>query len=299
MDFAKYHALGNDYLIIDPQHTKLEPSAHSARLLCDRRFGIGADGVLFGPCSPVASGKPVEVATFNADGSACHRSANGIRIFASYLADHYPGESLYTMRTAAGDSQVEVLDRLAGSVRIEMGRPSFDPCDIPVTGVSGPAIDILIDLATEKLAVTCVAIGTPHAVIFAEEVSPARVQRLGPLVAGHPRFPERVNVSLARVPDRRSMRIEIWERGAGYTTSSGAASCAAASAARASGLVDDQVTVHMPGGDLEVAFGADGSLTLSGIVEQVAVGEFAPAYRALLASQQLRSSDQMPGTGEE
>jgi len=170
-----------------------------------------------------------------------------------------------------------------------MGHPSFDPCDIPVTAVSGPAIGFPLGLGAETVMVTCVSVGTPHAVIFAAEVSSARARQAGPLIAGHPRFPERVNVSFASVLDRGSMRLEVWERGAGYTTSSGAASCAAASAAHASGLVDDQVTVRMPGGDVEIAFAADGSLTLTGIVEQVAAGEFAPAYRTRLAGQQASS----------
>jgi diaminopimelate epimerase len=282
-DFVKYHALGNDYLVIDPKQVDLPASSHVARVLCDRHLGVGADGVLFGPVSPVATGVPVEVSIVNCDGSPCGRSANGIRLFALYLAERYAvGERTFTVRTAAGDSPVEIRDLAAGLVSIGMPPPSFDPVDVPVLGLSGPAVGYPLEVDGATLTVTSLNNGNPHTVVVTEETSPQLARRLGPRVAGHPRFPERTNVQFVRVPDRSTVDIEIWERGAGYTLASGAGSCAAASVARVLGLVDDRVEVRMPGGMLEIAMEGDGSLTMTGVVEQVATGDFAAALRRRL-----------------
>ncbi|MGE5827051.1 MAG: diaminopimelate epimerase [Micromonosporaceae bacterium] len=281
--FAKYHALGNDYLIIDPQRVDLSPGGEVSRRLCDRHRGIGADGVLFGPLSPVdPSG--VDLLIYNADGSECGRSGNGIRLFALYLVEHYLKETKFVVRTAAGESVVQILDFATGLVRIGMGRPSFDAAGVPLLGVSGPAVDIALAVDDTQLTVTALNNGNPHAVVLCDEVSPALAHELGLRVARHPRFPERTNVQFVRVADRSTLDIEIWERGAGYTLASGACACAAASVAHAKGLVDDHVTVRMPGGSLDIVIDDDGSVWMAGPVEPVAVGDFSPEFRVKLAA---------------
>lgn len=292
-DFAKYHALGNDYLIIDPNEVELTPSGDSARLLCDRHFGVGADGVLFGPMAPVEPGRPIELQIFNSDGSACGKSANGIRLFALHLAERYlPGDCLpgddrtgaeFQVRTTAGDSPVRIRDLApdlaAAVVQIGMGRPSFDAADVGVTDLEGAAVGWPLEVAGRTLTVTSLHNGNPHTVLFTDRATRELAHELGELIAGHPRFPGRTNVQFAQVLDRATVRIEIWERGAGYTLASGASGCAVVSAAHALDLVDDRVTVRMPGGELEVTVAGNGEVSMAGPVEQVSVGGFSPVFR--------------------
>jgi len=282
-DFAKYHALGNDYLVIDPQQVALTPGGDLARRLCDRHLGLGADGVLFGPMAPIEDGR-VELHIYNSDGSVCGRSGNGIRLFALYVAENYLKETEFTVRTMAGDSPVEIVDLGAGVVRIGMGRPSFNAADVPMHGVAGPAMDVPLDVDGTVLTVSALNNGNPHAVVLGDEVSPARARHQGPLIAGHRRFPERTNVQFVRVTDRSTLDIEIWERGAGYTLASGACACAAASVAHAKGAVDDRITVRMPGGSLEVVIDEDGLVWMTGPVEQIAEGRFSSAFKARLVA---------------
>lgn len=281
-DFVKYHALGNDYLVIDPRHIDLPSDGEVARRLCDRHLSVGADGVLFGPMSPVVAGAPVGLSIFNSDGTECGRSANGIRLFALYLAEHYLKEPEFTVRTVAGDCRVEVIDLAAGIVRIGMGRPSFEAADVPVLGVSGPAVNFPLAVDSTALSVSALNNGNPHAVVLRDEISAALARDLGPRIAWHPRFPERTNVQFARIRDRSTVDIEIWERGAGYTLASGASACAVASVAHLLGLVDSGITVRMPGGRLSVRVEPDGSVTLTGAVEQIATGHLSPALRQRL-----------------
>ncbi|WP_327296591.1 diaminopimelate epimerase [Streptomyces sp. NBC_01197] len=284
-DFVKYQALGNDYLVIDPQRIdllELPSTAQAARLLCDRHFGIGADGVLLGPVGAVRDGEPVVLRAFNSDGSVCGRSANGLRIFALYLYQYHQGARDVVIRTLAGDTAVRIEDLDEGIARVEMGRPTFEAADIPAQDLPGPVVARPLDVAGRQLQVICLNNGNPHTVVPLPEVSAALAHEVGPLIAGHPAFPERTNVQFMRVLDRETVEIEIWERGAGYALASGSSACAAASAAHALGLVDPAVRVRMPGGAFETAIDAQGAVTLSGASEQVAAGFLAPRLRARL-----------------
>jgi diaminopimelate epimerase len=289
-DFAKYHALGNDYLVVDPNEIDFPAEPDAVRLLCDRHFAIGADGLLLGPIGPVDAGQPVEVRLFNPDGTPCGRSGNGLRIFALYLLDRYPVGPDLVLRTTAGDSRVRVCDADAGVVRVDLGRPSFVPARVPVLGLADPAIGRPLTVAGRELTVTALNNGNPHAVVELTdtEVTGETARRLGPLIAGHESFPERTNVQFLAVLDRATIRIEIFERGAGYTLASGSSACAAASAAHTLGLVDATVEVRMPGGEVAVAIDADGEVALTGVVEPVATGDLAPALRARLGIKEHR-----------
>lgn len=281
--FARYQALGNDYLVIDPEELGLDVTPTAAQLLCDRHLGLGADGVLVGPLNEVEPDRPVRLSIFNPDGTACGKSGNGLRIFALHVAARYPVGEEFVLRTVAGDCAVRVLDLDAGLVRVDMGPPSFDARDIPILGEQGPVLSRPLLVGGRELTVTCVHNGNPHTVVLLPEISAALARELGPLIAGHPRFPARTNVQFLRVADRGTVDIEVWERGAGYTLASGAGACAAVSCAYELGLVDRTVQVRMPGGTVEVEIGADGSVGMTGIAEQIAVGEFAPAFRRRLA----------------
>lgn len=304
-DFAKYHALGNDYLVVDLQQAEVAPSAGNARLLCDRHLGIGADGVVFGPTDLVVSDAAVGLHIFNADGSHCARSGNGMRAFALYVADHYlpagagsgiagrlperpdqasSGKIRFVLRTSAGECAVEIADKLAGIVRIGLGLPSFRERRAPgradVISLQWP-----LDVDGRRLSVVMLDDGNPHVVVPLPEVSPELAHHLGEHIAGHPGFATRTNVEFMRARSRNEVEIQIWERGAGYTLASGSGACAAAAAAHALGLTNDAVTVHMPGGDVQVEFGTSGEATLTGVVTAVVSGEFAPPFRDQLTPQ--------------
>jgi diaminopimelate epimerase len=273
--FAKYHALGNDYLVVDPQMSSLALPLEGMRTLCerlcDRHRGIGADGVVMGPVFD-ASGQ-MSMRIFNPDGSEAEKSGNGIRIFARYAFEAgYVTGPTFALATRGGMVAVRLLDERAALIEVDMGSPSFRSGDIPMTGPEREVVNEPLSVAGHDLRVTCVSMGNPHCVIFGEDVTSALAQRLGPLVERAPCFPQRTNVQLARVVDERTVAIEIWERGAGYTLASGSSSCAAASAARRLGLVEGQVTVCMPGGTLAVEFAPDGHALLTGSVMGVARG---------------------------
>ncbi len=274
-EFARYHALGNDYLVLDPARFEFVPTPENVRLACDRHFGLGADGIVLGPIGPVEADLPVTLRLFNSDGTDCERSGNGLRIFALYLAQCYPGDWLstgLTARTVAGDTAVRVLDVADGLVRVDMGVPSFD--------AGGPRD---VRLADRSVRVSCLKNGNPHAVTVVDRATRELACELGPQIATHASFPERTNVQFLEILNRNSIAIEIWERGAGYTLSSGSSSCAAAAVARELGLVDDQVRVRMPGGELQLSFADDGAIGMTGTVELIATGSFGPALGAGLS----------------
>src|SRR6185437_10971753 len=274
-DFTKYQALGNDYLVVDARRWPAGPEL--ARALCDRHRGVGADGVLFGS-SPAGAG-PIPLQIRNSDGSPCDRSANGIRMYALQLAQQHPDQTEFVIRTAAGDTVVRLLG--SGRVSAELGRPRFEEEGLPESDPAGTVFGYQLGVAGESVRITCVDNGNPHAVVFVDDLDTEQVRRLAPLIAGHPRFPERRNVEFVRVVDRGLIEIEIVERGAGYTLASGSGACAAASAAHRHGLVANRVRVSMPGGELEVSFDG-GRVSLAGPVEQVASGNFAASLRARL-----------------
>lgn len=276
--FHKYSALGNDYLVLDPRAgtgaAALTPER--IRAVCDHHSGIGADGIVVGPLDGGADYMRIRI--FNPDGSEAEKSGNGIRIFVRYAYEAgYVSREPFTLATQGGLVMARVLDERAALIEVDMGAPSFHSGDIPMTGEHREVVGEPLTVAGETLHVTCVSMGNPHCVIFDDELSASRVQRLGPLVECAPCFPRRINIQLARVLNERTIAIQIWERGAGYTLSSGSSSCAAASAARRLGLVRDQVEVQMPGGSLTVAFRPDdGHALLTGPVAGIAHGFFHP-----------------------
>ena len=279
-DFRKYEALGNDYLVLDPATTDLEVSPEVARLLCDRHHGIGADGVLYGPLdSPDGA---VRLRAYNSDGSECQKSGNGLRIFGRYLHERgYVTEPRFVVEAVGGPVEIEILDLRTGIVRAAMGRYELDSDRIPIGGP--PRAAVLAETLTangREFEISCVNVGTPHCVVTSvSDPTPDLVSELGPLIGRHPVFPERANVTFLTVRGRDRVAIEIWERGAGYTTASGACSCAAAIVARHLGLVDETVTVTMPGGVLTVELGADRTVALAGETRAVAEGHLLPDLR--------------------
>jgi diaminopimelate epimerase len=258
--FAKYQALGNDYLVVEPADPALL-TPDRVRWLCDRHFGVGADGVLVPAAVP--AGSDFTLTIWNPDGSEAEKSGNGLRIFARYLWDRgRVGGEPFTVATKGGRVRCEVRD--AGArIFVEMGRARFAGSEETLELPDGPVCFSAVDL------------GNPHCVVRLDEISPALARQLGPQLETHSRFPDRTNVQLVKVLARDRIQIEIWERGAGYTLASGSSSCAAAAAAVRWGACDSKVTVVMPGGRLAIGVGPEFELTMEGPAEKVFEGEVA------------------------
>ncbi len=273
--FFKFHALGNDYVVIDPTQATFEPTARLVQSLCDRHRGIGSDGILLGPLPVPGDPQAFGLRVFNPDGSESQKSGNGLRIFARYLleAGHVHGMDC-RIHTTSGMAEVHYLAPDGSLVQVDMGLPSFKAGDIPYTAVAShqEVLEALLYLPTGPVTITALSVGNPHCVIFPGQVSAAEAQRLGPRIERHPDFPNRVNVQLVEVLDRRRIRIEIWERGAGYTLASGSSSCAAAAACRRLGLVEDRLRVLMPGGSIDIAFTDQGRILMTGPVQAIYQG---------------------------
>jgi len=267
MQVNKYHALGNDYLVLDPAGSEVSLSGAQIKRICDRHYGIGSDGLLIGPVP--AGGCDFGLKLYNPDGNEFEKSGNGLRIFARYLWDiGRVGTEPFTISTPGGRVTARVHEG-GRRVTLELGQVSFESEKIPVAGRPREVLDETLTLGGWSLQVSCATVGNPHCVVMRKEVSAAEAQSLGPLIETASRFPKRTNVQFLQVLDRSNVRIEIWERGAGYTLASGTSSSAAAAVAHRLGLVDSQVAVHMPGGIIDVTIAPDWSITIAGGVTRV------------------------------
>jgi len=272
--FRKYHGLGNDYIVIDPNIYDVDLTPDAIRLICHRNFGIGADGILYGP---LKGGENLRIKIFNPDGSEAEKSGNGLRIFAKYLYENrYVEEKHFSIETLGGLVGAHIEDDSGNLIKIKMGRITFRSIEIPVSGDERDVVDEELEINGAKFKATCLSIGNPHCVIPMTDVSEEKARDLGPLVENHIMFPNRINMQLLKVLDRANIEIRIWERGAGYTLASGSSSCAAAGAAHRLGLVDNEVNVKMPGGTLLVEICDNDEVYLTGEVEGVFDGRFHP-----------------------
>lgn len=276
MRFRKYHALGNDYIVLDPADFPgwAAPEAGRIRAICHRNFGVGSDGILWGPlpARPGAFGLRI----FNPDGSEAEKSGNGLRIFSRYLWDTgRVRDAAFQIETPGGLVRSVVRDggRL---VTVDMGEVSFDSARIPVKGPPREVINERIRILDREFTFCAATIGNPHCVLPLPEISAELARRYGPEIEVHPLFPRRTNVQFLQVLDRGTIRIEIWERGAGYTLASGTSSSAAAAVAHRLGLVDRSVTVRMPGGEIAIEIGDHFAIRMTGPVSKVAEGSMDP-----------------------
>ncbi|HUR59621.1 MAG TPA: diaminopimelate epimerase [Opitutaceae bacterium] len=275
MRFHKYHALGNDYIVLNPADFpawKPAPTVEQIRVVCHRNFGVGSDGILWGPLPSKQSEFGLRI--FNPDGSEAEKSGNGLRIFSRFLWDQgLVKNPKFTIETPGGHVQ-SVIQEQGRLITVAMGRVSFDSAKIPVA-LPGAAREVLnekIKILDREFTFCAATIGNPHCVLPLPEISAEIAHKYGPHLETHPLFPRKTNVQFLQVRDRSNIRIEIWERGAGYTLASGSSSSAAAAVAHKLGLVDHHVTVHMPGGQIVIEIGEDYSIMMTGTVNKVAEG---------------------------
>ncbi len=271
MRFHKYHALGNDYLILDPKDGDL-PAPTAIELICHRNFGLGSDGILYGPLPENEADFGLQI--WNPDGSEAEKSGNGLRIFTRYLLDsnritHDP----FTIMTAGG----EVTSRVHPdneTIEVEMGRVSFDSAAIPVAGPEREVLDEELLAAGTPYRYYAATIGNPHVVLPMASHSPELACEIGPVIENMTHiFPNRTNVQLLQVEDRNNIRIEIWERGAGYTLASGSSSSAAAAVAHKMGACDGDIMVHCPGGDIGIRIDQEFHVNMTGPATRVGTYE--------------------------
>ncbi len=270
MKYAKYHALGNDYIVIHPEELKTEISQDVIRLICHRHYGVGSDGVLLGPFESRTCDFRLRI--FNPDGSEAEKSGNGLRIFTRYLVDNsFSSQYNISIETPGGSVTCEVSPD-GTSVKVEMGVVSFNSEDIPVAGPSREVLNETIKIDDRTLQYCAATVGNPHCVVFSEAPSPEEAHRFGPKIEVDSRFPQRTNVQFMKVMDQNNIQIEIWERGAGYTLASGSSSTAAAAVAHRLGMCNSDITVHMPGGHIYVSFDDSFAATMTGPVTKVCDG---------------------------
>jgi len=277
MQFTKYHALGNDYIVLNPSDFAQwngAPTVDQIRVVCHRNFGVGSDGILWGPLPSKQSEFGLRI--FNPDGSEAEKSGNGLRIFSRYLWDRgLVKNPVFTVETPGGHVQSEIKNQ-GQLITVAMGRVSFNSAKIPVTGAPREVINEKITIQGREFTFCAATIGNPHCVIPLSEVTPELAKQYGPDIEIHANFPRRTNVQFLKVIDRANIQIEIWERGAGYTLASGSSSSASAAVAHRLGLVDRSVTVHMPGGKIGIEIAPDFSIMMTGSVNKVAEGTMHP-----------------------
>jgi diaminopimelate epimerase len=268
--FYKYHGLGNDYLVMNPAEIGRELSPAEIRLVCHRNYGIGSDGILWGPLPSQKAEFKLRI--FNPDAGEAEKSGNGLRIFSRYLLDcGLVGSEPFKIETLGGVVRSRVHPN-GGQIDVEMGTVSFNSKKIPVKGAAREVLNEAITVRDREFTFCAATIGNPHCVLPLEEISEEIARTFGPLIEQDARFPIRTNVQFMKVIDRNNICIEIWERGAGYTLASGSSSSAAAAVARRLGLCDESITVHMPGGQLQITVHDDFSIDMTGPVIRIGEG---------------------------
>lgn len=283
IEFAKYHGLGNDFILIDNRASS-EPlvTPEQAIRMCDRNFGIGADGVIF--ALPGENDTDYTMRIFNSDGSEPEMCGNGIRCLAGFIAQLEEGErreargkrqekSRYRIHTLAGVMSPQMT--ADGQVRVDMGLPKLLAAEIPTTLC--PSNDKVIaqplEVAGKSWSVTCVSMGNPHCITFVEDVLSVPLEIIGPEFEHHSVFPQRTNTEFIQVVRRDYLKMRVWERGAGATLACGTGACAALVAGVLTGKCDRLATVELPGGCLEIEWALDQRLYMTGPAERVFTGK--------------------------
>lgn len=254
MKFTKMHGCGNDYVYVNLFEEQIENPAKVSIAVSDRHFGIGSDGLItIGP-SEIAD---FRMRIYNADGSEAEMCGNGIRCVAKYVYDHkLTDKTEITVETGAGVKtlQLTVEDDKVTLVRVDMGEPILTPDEIPVVADGDRVVDEPIVVDDKEWRMTCVSMGNPHAVVFVDDVAHFELEKYGPLFENHVRFPKRTNTEFVQIVSRNEAIMRVWERGSAETWACGTGTCATVMACILNGLTDNDVLVHLRGGDLRIVY---------------------------------------------
>ncbi|WP_294477393.1 diaminopimelate epimerase [uncultured Victivallis sp.] len=271
MKISKWHGLGNDFILTElPKSSTFDVRGIAARL-CDRHFGVGADGVV---TIRHLSGNAFEMRIYNADGSEPEMCGNATRCVGLYIKRRMLAHGNdFELHTKGGIVRPKVLEN--GTVRVDMGEPRLRRGEIPVTGdPDSEAREVKLHVGGREFTAFCVSMGNPHAVIFVPDIRTVELETWGPQLECDPQFPQRINVEFAEVRGPQMVRMRVWERGCGVTLACGTGSCATAVAGRLSGRTDSRVTVLLDGGELQVEYSeVDNHVYMTGPAVEVFRGE--------------------------
>ena len=252
MIFTKMHGLGNDYVCINCFRERVEDPSGFARTLCDRHYGIGADGLIL-ICPSKVSDFKMEI--YNSDGSVAGMCGNGIRCLGKYVYDYrLTGKETLSIETKSGirNMHLHIQDGKACGAMVDMGVPRLNAHSIPILSEKDLVINDPIEVQKKNYRMTGISMGNPNAVIFLEEINGISLEETGRELEFHPRFPERANIEFCHVTARDRMEIRVWERGVGETLACGTGACAAVVASVLNDLTDEEVIVKLLGGELSV-----------------------------------------------
>lgn len=278
LHFYKYHGLGNDYIILNTVENNIrnedEIKSKLSENLCKRHFSIGGDGILY--AVPATSNEyDYQMQIFNPDGSEAEMCGNGIRMFAKYLyTTNVLKKKVYRIETKAGLIVPELIfknNEITG-IKVDMGTPKLSRSEIPMIGPNGRVINEDFRIDDKKFKITCVNMGNPHCIIFVEDVEKIDIT-IGRLIEYHKKFPNRINVEFAQILNEKEIKVRVWERGVGETLACGTGACATAVAAILNSMTDNDVKIHLKGGDLMINWATNSSVFMTGPAEKVFEGQ--------------------------
>ena len=276
MNFTKMQGIGNDYVYVNCLQETIENPSELAKKISDRHYGVGSDGLIMINPSDKAD---FEMEMYNADGSRGEMCGNGIRCVAKYVYDYgLTDKTSISVETLAGIKYLDmtVEDGKVVLVKVDMGKPMLRPEEVPVVSEKEEVIDEPITVDGQEYRMTCVSMGNPHAVVFIDQdVKEFPLETVGVKFENHERFPKRVNTEFVNVLDRHTAQMRVWERGSGETLACGTGACAVAVACALNGLTEDEVTVKLLGGDLQIKWDREkNTVYMTGPAEVVFDGEW-------------------------
>lgn len=274
MKFTKMHGCGNDYVYVNCFEENVPNPVETAIKVSDRHFGIGSDGMILICPSDKAD---FRMAMYNLDGSEGKMCGNGVRCIAKYVYDHHlTDKTTISLETLGGIKylDINVVDGKAATIKVDMGAPVLEPAAIPVKVDGERAVNVPIEVDGKTWHMTCVSMGNPHAVVFVDDPAVMDLPAIGPKFEKHPVFPEQVNTEFVHVVDRHTVNMRVWERGSGETLACGTGACATAVACILNGYTDDEVLVHLIGGDLLIRYDREANkVYMTGPATEVFSGE--------------------------
>jgi diaminopimelate epimerase len=250
MKFTKMHGLGNDYIYINCLDNTIENPSEVASFVSNRHFGIGSDGLVLILPSEIAD---FRMRMFNSDGSEAEMCGNAIRCVGKFVYDKgLTDKSVLKIETLAGIKvlDMEIENNLVSLVKVDMGEPIINPTDIPVISQKELFVSEPVEVAGETYKVTCVSMGNPHAITYVDDVTNFPLEKVGPKMETHPLFPRKINAEFVQVIDRNTLKMRVWERGAGETMACGTGACAVLVASVLNDLSNRKATIKLLGGDL-------------------------------------------------
>ena len=274
MKFTKMHGCGNDYVYVNCFEETVKNPEEAAKIVSDRHYGIGSDGLILICPSDKAD---FRMAMYNLDGSEGKMCGNGVRCIAKYVYDHHlTDKTRISLETLGGIKYLDlnIKNGKVESVVVDMGEPVLTPEDIPVAVSGDQAVNIPLEVDGKVWYMTCISMGNPHAVVFVDNTKDLDLEKIGPKFEKHPIFPEQVNTEFVHVIDRHTVDMRVWERGSGETLACGTGACATAMACILNHMTDDEVLIHLLGGDLLIRYDRETNhIFMTGPAAEVFSGE--------------------------